>query len=397
MKRKHLLLLSLLLALALMAGTVETETHAQEAPPALSSSFTIPRQPGTFEIHVFDVEQGDSQLVLFPSGYSILIDLSEPSWNSGKGATLVAEKIRTLTGGSHINVAVLTHLHLDHIGYAGYGGFWALLEEEGISFDRVIDRDAGTWVDGSGGGTADGACDPDTEIEWHNAGTLSNTARRWLCYATHPANSKIYAVREVAQVGSTTQIDPPDAGARVEIIEADAQGVLMVDGVTPVPGDHTADPLPPSENDYSIALKISFGEIDYATAGDTDGEYATSSWGYTYNDVESVIADRFGPVELLHVNHHGSSHSSNATYVAALDPEVSLISCGHNGYGHPDQVVLDRLTATGQVYLTNFCDETRDYGGTIIANGDIVIRSQDGLTYEVLVPRRILLPLVVAR
>jgi beta-lactamase superfamily II metal-dependent hydrolase len=395
MKRTHLLLL-----LALSLGTLGALPHRAwtrqaTAAPTAARSFTISRQPGTFEIHIFDVEQGDSQLVIFPSGYSILIDVSESSWNTGKGAALIAEKIRTLTGGDHVDVAVLTHLHLDHIGYAGYGGFWALLEREGITFGQIIDRDAGQWVDGSGGGAADGACDPEREIEWHNAGTVSNTARRWLCYATHPANAAIYAAREVAQVGSITQIDPPDANATVEVIEVDAQGVMMADGVTPVSGDHTTAPLPPSENDYSIALKISYGEIDYATAGDTDGEYATSQWGYLYNDVESVIASRFGQVELLHVNHHGSSHSSNGIYVAILDPEVSLISCGRNTYGHPDQTVLDRLLATSQVYLTNVCDETRDYGPSIIADGDIVIRSQDGLIYEVLVPRRAFLPLVL--
>src|SRR5574341_464797 len=44
-------------------------------------------QPGAFEIHIFDVEQGDSQLIIFPSGYTILIDVAEPSWNSHRGRT----------------------------------------------------------------------------------------------------------------------------------------------------------------------------------------------------------------------------------------------------------------------------------------------------------------------
>jgi len=350
--------------------------------------------PGTFEIHIFDVEQGDSQLIIFPSGYTILIDVAEPSWNSHRSATLVAEKIRTITGGSHINVGVITHLHLDHIGYVGYGGFWSLIEEEGITFDKIIDRDAGVWVDGSGGGIVDGQCDKDHEIEWHNAGTLSNTASLWVCYATNPANSNIYSWRELPVVGSTTQIDPPDTNAVVEIIQADAQGVMMVDGVTPIPGDHTTDPLPPSENDYSVALKITFGTIDYLTAGDTDGEYATSGWDYKYNDIETVIADRIGRVELLKVNHHGSSHSSNQYYIDTLNPDDTFISCGNNSYGHPDQVVLDRLKATANVYLTNLCDETRNYSGTTIVNGDIVIRSTDGNSYEVVGPKWIYLPLV---
>lgn len=64
-------------------------------------------------------------------------------------------------------------MHLDHIGYAGYGGFWYLIEEAGIEFGKIIDRDAGEWVDSNG----DGVCDPDTEIDWHVVGTFSGTAQ----------------------------------------------------------------------------------------------------------------------------------------------------------------------------------------------------------------------------
>ena len=344
--------------------------------------------PGAFELHIFDVEQADSQLIIFPSGYTLLVDLGETSWNTGKNAALIAGKIRQLTGGSHINVGLITHLHLDHVGYVGYGGFWALIEQQGITFDKIIDRDAGVWVDGSDGSQPDGACNYASEIVWHNAGDVSNTARKWLCYATNPANSRIYGWREIAQLGSTTQIDPPDPAVSVTILQVDAAGLLMADGLTPVAGDHTAAAVPPSENDYSTALVISYGEIDYLTAGDTDGEYYTEYIAevpvYTYNDGETALAPRLdGPVELLRVNHHGSSHSSNQTYLDALDPTDAFISCGSNSYGHPDQLVLDRLEATANLYLTNLCDPTRDYRGSTLVNGDITIRSLDGLTYSV--------------
>jgi hypothetical protein len=51
-----------------------------------------PWQPGSFEIRIFDVDQGDSQLIIFPSGYSILIDVREASWNSSKGEASVEGK-----------------------------------------------------------------------------------------------------------------------------------------------------------------------------------------------------------------------------------------------------------------------------------------------------------------
>ena len=346
--------------------------------PFCALAETEPWKRGAFEIRVFDVEQGDSQLVIFPSGFSILIDAWEPSWNSNKGASRVAQRIRDITGGTHVNVGMLSHLHLDHIGYANKGGFWSLIEEEGITFDVFIDRDAGVWEDADG----DGTCDHESEIVWHNAGTQGGTSRRWLCYATDP-NSSIFDIRQVAEVGSTTQIYPPDDDARVEIIQADGKDVLMENGVTSITGDHTGDSLPPSENDYSIALKISFGEIDYATAGDAGGDYDVSSRGYTYNDVETVIADDFGQVEVLRANHHGSGHSTNAKYLDTLNPSVILISCGQNGYGHPAQDVLDRSLRNGDVYVTNLCDEDRDYQDIHVVDGDIILRSTDGVNYTV--------------
>jgi hypothetical protein len=349
--------------------------HAASAPALPAGSWV----PGSFEIHIFDVDQGDSQLIIFPSGFTLLIDVGEPVYNTDKNAVLIAAKIREITGGSHINVGLITHLHMDHIGYAGNGGFWALIEEQGITFDKIIDRDAGVWDDGLDGTPEDGICNYETEIVWHNAGEVSNTMRKWLCYATDHANTDIYGWREIAQLGSTTQIDPPDPNVTVTIIQVDAAGLMMEDGTTPVSGDHTAEGTPPSENDYSTALKITYGAIDYATAGDTDGEYYDA-----YNDRETVIAPRIGPVELMHVNHHGSSHSTNQAYVDTLDPDDTFISCGST-YDHPDQVVLDRLTAIANVYQTNECEieEPRDYTGVHTATGDITIRSLDALTYAV--------------
>ncbi|MDJ0756228.1 MAG: lamin tail domain-containing protein [Ardenticatenaceae bacterium] len=362
-------------------SSVETDSPTKGSTNNVNLS--EPWVPGNFEIRIFDVEQGDSQLIIFPSGYTILIDVREASWNTGAGAAFIAQKIRDITGGSHVNVGVLSHHHLDHIGYAGYGGFWGLLEVEGITFDKIVDRNAGQWVDGSNGGTVDGLCDPDFEIDWNWAGTNSGTSRNWLCYATNPANTNIYPIREIAQVGSTTQIDPPDVGALVTISQADAEGITLVDGVTPLRGDHTALALPPSENDYSIALKITYEDIDYATAGDTDGEYATSTFGYTYNDVETDLADRFGGVDIMRANHHGSDHSTNQYYVDTLNPDVSAISCGANSYGHPSQRVLNALLGTGDVYLTNYCSPATNYAGAVLVEGDIIIRSADGSNYTV--------------
>ena len=275
-------------------------------------------------------------------------------------------------------MGVISHWHLDHLGYAGYGGFWCLLERNLLTIDKLVDRDGGVFR----GGTD---CNEDT-IDWHNVGTFSGTAVNWVCYFSD-ANGKANKLREVAKLGSTTQIAPPDREAEVTIVMTDALGVKMKDGVTPVSGDHHRDNVPPSENDYCIALLIRFGDVTYITAGDMDGAYATSSFGYTYNDVETVTVKKPAltlGADVLHVNHHGSSHSSNGAYVDGLAPQASLISCGlDNTHGHPAQNVLDRLLNQGEVFLTNICAPERAYGHSIIVNADIVLSSVNGRTFRI--------------
>ncbi len=355
-----------------------TQGSANIATPPAGGTWT----PGTLEIHVFNVGQGESQLIIGPTGRTLLIDVMEESWNTNQTATWVAGEIRRITGGSHLDYILATHWHLDHIGYAGYGGIWSLLEQQGITAGALIDRDGGTWVDSN----HDGICDPNLEIEWHNVGTLSGTASNWACWVTDPSTIA-GQIRQIAQIGSTTQIDLGIAdGVTVKIVQVDAQGVMQADGVTPVAGDHSLDALPTSENDYSITLWLNWGKFDFVTGGDTDGEYATSSYGYTYNDEETNVASRIGQqVEVIAVNHHGSAHSTNAAYVATLDPAVAIISAGStNTYGHPDQSTLDRLYNNGtKMYLPQIGDPTRNYYDSVIVNGNVVVSTADGVNYTV--------------
>ena len=161
---------------------------------------------------------------------------------------------------------------------------------------------------------------------------------------------------------------------------------MQADGITPVAGDHTAEATPPSENDYSITLWINWGKFDYITGGDTDGEYDVSQFGYTYNDVETDVAARINQeVEVMWVNHHGSEHSTNATYVNTLDPDVALYGVGSNSFGHPDQRVLDILFNNGtKQYLPQMGDPTRNYHDAVIVNGEVIVQvTNNGDDYTV--------------
>jgi len=157
---------------------------------------------GVLEIHVFNVGQGDSQLIIGPTRKTLLIDESEPSWNTHLGATWVASEIQRITGGTHLDYVMVTHWHLDHIGYAGEGGIWSLLEEQGITADVLIDRDGGVWNDVN----SDSACDPATEIEWHNAVTTSGTAEKWALMWRVPTLTARWIWQAMCGTGSATGI-----------------------------------------------------------------------------------------------------------------------------------------------------------------------------------------------
>ena len=48
--------------------------------------------PGTLEIHVLNVGQGESQLIIGPTGKTLLIGVYEPGWNTNQSATWVASR-----------------------------------------------------------------------------------------------------------------------------------------------------------------------------------------------------------------------------------------------------------------------------------------------------------------
>ncbi|BFU19589.1 competence protein comec putative [Entamoeba histolytica] len=333
------------------------------------------------DIHLFDVGQADAQLIVFPSGYSILVDAGEKKTGS-MNCKMIAERIKAILGKSHVDVAVLTHLHLDHVGMPFTNGFWYLMEKAGITFGKFIDRDAG--VIKSRVTQCTGLNSED--VDWHNVGTYSSTALKWLCYATNSnIKNAMTGIREIA-VPCSNQINPPDEGASVEIVISDALGVNS-DG-KPLAADYHDQNDVPSENDYSISLRIQLGDFVYSTSGDLDGQDNSSRFGYLYHNVESSYKDVVGEVDLYKANHHGSEHSNNAEWLGVLKPTVSLISCGHgNLYKHPTEPAVSLMNKySKKIYLTEDCNAavTDKFDKIVIVGNEIIVHYPvDGSTFTV--------------
>lgn len=98
-------------------------------------------------------------------------------------------------------------------------------------------------------------------------------------------------------------------------------------------------------NSYSIVAKLTCGQKSFLFTGDaeSDSEEEMLHAGY---DLRS---------DVLKCGHHGSSTSTSAAFLQAVQPTYAVISCGvDNDYGHPHRETLDKLNDAGvQIYRTD--------------------------------------------
>ena len=83
-----------------------------------------------------------------------------------------------------------------------------------------------------------------------------------------------------------------------------------------------------------VVLRLSWGDISFLLAADIRGEAEFELVGQRAN-LRSAV---------LKVPHHGSKTSTTPQFLAAVDPEIAVISVGaNNPFGHPSLEVVERL------------------------------------------------------
>jgi competence protein ComEC len=121
----------------------------------------------------------------------------------------------------------------------------------------------------------------------------------------------------------------------------------------PVPADWERQKV---RNDDSIVLELRWRDVSIVLTGDAG------------KAVEHDIAAAFPPARLrvVKIPHHGSLTSSTDEFVAALHPQVAIVSAGRaNHFGHPVPEVLARYRAAGaEVFRTD-----QDGAVTVTTNG----------------------------
>ena len=166
----------------------------------------------------------------------------------------------------------------------------------------------------------------------------------------HPLLSVIEA--EAEQAGS--RIERPQDGESLEWHPVVAIRVRF------------ADPdVAGGDNNQSMVLHVRYGDADFLLTGDIE------------RAAERALAatnDRLA-ADVLKVAHHGASTSSSPEFLAAVQPQVAIVSAGlGNAFNHPRDDVLRRLRAMGaQVFRTDLA-------------GDVAVRT-DGYAITVALER----------
>ncbi|HEY0707501.1 MAG TPA: MBL fold metallo-hydrolase [Polyangia bacterium] len=302
-------------------------------------------KPGRVAIHHLPLGQADATLVVAPAGRTLLVDAGETAWDRRAGAEAVARALDRILGCRKLDTAVITHFHLDHVGAPENGGLAALVATQGVSIAATFHRDL-----------------------WRFRGAEGGTVARWREFLASPAARVLHP--RIVDTSASVDLGPE---VTVRVVAVDGAGTLLDaphDGAT-------------NENDHSVALHLRFGRLDYFIGGDLSGAYVPGS-NATSHDIETAVGRHLPDMDVYRVNHHGSNRSSNATFLAQIDPEVSIISVGApNPHGHPGAMTVDRLLSTGAVYLTSPRLPRRDLGPAVVAGAEIVVTSADGETYEV--------------
>ena len=170
--------------------------------------------------------------------------------------------------------------------------------------------------------------------------------------ATHPHSDHIGGMRAVLSSFEIGDIYMPrvehttatytqllqqikDMGKKVHSTKGGADVIISLDPAVEINVLAPLNDKYKSLNDYSIVLRISYGDQAILLPGDAQS--------ISENEMLQAEADQL-PSTVLLTGHHGSSTSTGDAFLDSVDPEIAIISCGEgNDYGHPHKEVLQRL------------------------------------------------------
>jgi beta-lactamase superfamily II metal-dependent hydrolase len=289
-----------------------------------------PKPTGELQVHVLDVGpgEGDSILIVSPTGTSVLIDAGD----AGKGKVVIDALKRYKI--EKLDYFVATHPHPDHIGGA----------------DEVINQiKVGTVIDNG--------------VDLSTPTPSPTPVKKGAKAAPAPAPTRKSKLQSINAFFDEYKDAVAKSGAQHQKAEAgqkyDLGGGAIVSVLAPSEPFFTKDQMKAGGNDTnanSIVLRLDYGDFAMLFMGDAEDQ----------TEARLLSKDLNLKANVVKVAHHGSKYATSENFLKRVQPESAIISDGEwNRYGHPAQSVLDRLKAMNhKLYRTDLQGEI-----TLTTNG----------------------------
>lgn len=375
-------------------GPIENNDKDNDEQETLVGKVLPDWQEGYLDIHAINTGRGESTLLIFPDGTTMLIDAAgslidpnhdippppqKPNSNVSPGTVISNYAKHFIEPASNkLNYIMLSHFDPDHMGsYSSdlpmdpSGSFrMGGVTEVGakIAFDKIFDRGYPQY-----NFPTDMTSDPKMAnyIQFIN----------W-------AKTAYNATAEQFSVGSTDQIvltQNPGKYPKFHVQNLISNGVVWTGT-----GTGTKNTLPPvndlvagdpAENIFSIGLEVSYGKFNYFTGGDL--QYNGRS-AYAWKDMEAPLLDVVGTVDVMKSNHHGTSNCNSDALLEKLKPHVVLSHTWRDV--QPNPATVGRMYAASadcQIFTTNMTNANKgrlaEYLSKIKSTqGHIVVRVEPG-------------------
>jgi beta-lactamase superfamily II metal-dependent hydrolase/DNA/RNA endonuclease YhcR with UshA esterase domain len=269
-------------------------------------------------VYFVDIGQGAGTLIVGPppTNKTLLIDAGE----TGKGNSKVIPLLNTL-GISTIDYTIVTHYHVDH--------------DAGMTEVINANRVAGTAYDNGDGPTVIPPV------------ITNSTGAAYTAYKNALAAHSGTITRQTINPGTVI-----DLGGGMKATCLVAGGRLL--GGTNIYISQT------DLNSESISTLIQYNDFDFLISGDLTGGGSTTT--AKTPDVETYVAQLAGDVDMVQLDHHGSTTANNRRFLGQLKAETSLASIGAtNTFGHPNRETVNK-------YLNIPVTDGNTYPGTGIPN-----------------------------
>lgn len=318
-----------------------------------------PPSGGELQVHVLDVGpvEGDAILIISPGGKTVLVDAGDTSKSK-----VVVDALKRYNV-QQIDYFIVTHAHPDHMGGAA-----AVFKAAKVL--NVIDNGQGPSLSA--------ALAPPPKSSSTTSDKKKPPPER------KPVNKKLSKTASITKFYDDYQAALTQSGAHYEKAQPGTKYDLGAGALLTILGP--TEPLFTREhmksggnetNANSVVARLNYGAFSMLLPGDAEEQ----------TEHRMLSKDVKVEAKVLKLAHHGSKYASSDDFLKRVKPEVAIISCGEwNRYGHPAQVVLDRLRAANvKLYRTDLQGEI-----TITTRGrenDMVVKTAKDFTGDLWVGR----------